>query len=380
MDQEHIYTLIKKYRDNSASEAEKAELLNWYRQKAYQDADFPGDEEAVGEFMRLRLQKQIKPTRKIMPVIRWVAAASVLLIAGVSWLLIFHSQRASVNNSASIQKDDIAPGGNKAILTLANGSKISLTDAGNGKIAKQNGIQITKAANGQLVYTINKVADPAVEGPAVPAFNIIETPKGGQYQVVLPDGSKVWLNALSSLKFPVNFSLLKERRVELTGEAYFEVVHDQSVPFRVVTEREVVEDIGTHFDVNAYNDEGSTKTTLLQGLVRVTAGGKSAQLTPGQQARLAKGIEVTEVNTEEVIAWKKGYFNFDDEKLGNIMKSVSRWYDVNVDFQDEGIKNETFGAVTTRFANISTLLRMMEQTGDVKFSIDGNTIKISRKK
>jgi ferric-dicitrate binding protein FerR (iron transport regulator) len=168
--------------------------------------------------------------------------------------------------------------------------------------------------------------------------------------------------------------------VELTGEAYFEVVHNESLPFRVVTDREVVEDIGTHFDVNAYNDEGSTKTTLLQGLVRVTAGSKSALLNPGQQASLAKGIEVTQVNTEEVIAWKKGYFNFDDEKLGNIMKSVSRWYDVNVDFQDEAIKNETFGAVTTRFANISTLLRMMEQTGNVKFSIDGNTIKISRKK
>lgn len=381
MDQEHIYTLIKKYGDNSASEAEKAELLNWYRQKAYQDADFPGDEVAVGDFMRLRLQKQIKPARKITPAVRWVAAASVLLIAGASWLLIFHSQRTSVNNtSASIQKNDIAPGGNKAILTLADGSKISLTDAGNGKIAKQNGIQVTKAANGQLVYTINKADGPAVDGQAAPAFNIIETPKGGQYQVVLPDGSKVWLNALSSLKFPVNFSLLKERRVELTGEAYFEVIHNQSLPFRVVTEGQLVEDIGTHFDVNAYNDEGSTKTTLLQGLVRVIAGGKAALLNPGQQASLAKGIEVTEVNTEEVIAWKRGYFNFDDEKLGNIMKSVSRWYDVDVDFQDEGIKNETFGAVTTRFANISTLLRMMEQTGDVKFSIDGNTIKISKKK
>ena len=168
--------------------------------------------------------------------------------------------------------------------------------------------------------------------------------------------------------------------MELTGEAYFEVVHNQSLPFRVVTEREVVEDIGTHFDVNAYNDEGSTKTTLLEGLVRITAGDKTTLLNPGQEASLAKGIEVTEVNTEEVIAWKMGYFNFDDEKLGNIMKNVSRWYDVDVDFQDEGIKNETFGAVTTRFANISTLLRMMEQTGDVKFNINGNTIKISRKK
>jgi transmembrane sensor len=131
--------------------------------------------------------------------------------------------------------------------------------------------------------------------------------------------------------------------------------------------------------VNAYDDEASTKTSLLQGKVRVTAGGKTTLLVPGQQATVANGIKVSEINTGEVIAWKNGYFNFDDEKLENIMKSVARWYNVDVVFEDESLKSETFGAITTRFANISTLLKIMEQTGDARFSIDGSTIKIRKK-
>jgi len=290
-------------------------------------------------------------------------------------------RRANKPNNPIAQKNDIAPGGNKAILTLADGSKIALTDAGNGKIASQNGIQITKSAKGQLIYTIKASGDPnAASGTAQQAaFNTIETPKGGQFQVILPDGSKVWLNAFSSLKFPVNFSALKERRVELKGEAYFEVVHNQALPFRVITDKQEVEDLGTRFNVNAYADEASTKTSLLQGKVRITAGEKNVLLAPGQQATVSNNIKVSEINPEEVIAWKNGYFNFDDEKLENIMRSVARWYNVDVVFEDESLKNETFGAITTRFSNISTLLKIMEQTGDARFRIEGSTIKIKKK-
>lgn len=386
MDQERIYILIQKYRDNTASEAEKKELLKWYRQTAYQDAEFPETEDAVGDFMLSRLHREINATSGSFPYKKWLAAAAVLLIGGASWLLVSKfSGGANKNNIALVQKNDIAPGGNKAILTLADGSKISLTDAGKGKIASQSGIQITKSANGQLIYTIKASGDsnvtPGTSGIIQPtAFNTIETPKGGQFQVVLPDGSKVWLNAFSSIKFPVNFNAAKERRVELKGEAYFEVVHNAALPFRVVSDKQVVEDIGTHFNVNAYEDESGPKTSLLQGSVRITTDGKSAVLIPGQQATVANGIKVSEVNTEEVIAWKNGYFNFDDEKLENIMKSVARWYNVDVVFEDESLKRETFGAITTRFSNISTLLKIMEQTGDARFSIEGSTIKISRKK
>jgi ferric-dicitrate binding protein FerR (iron transport regulator) len=382
LDQERIYILIKKYRDNTATAAEREELLNWYRENAYQDAEFPESEEMNGEAMLARLNRETKPA-KTKPIFRWVAAASAVLILGVAGLFIARMLTTDRENfPRRVALSNIHPGGNKAILTLANGKKISLTDAGNGQIANQNGIKVTKAANGQLVYTITgrENLPGALSSTDLDAFNIIETPKGGQYQVILPDGSKVWLNAYTSLKFPVSFNNQKERRVELSGEAYFEVAHNKDLPFRVVTARQTVEVLGTHFDVNAYADDAVTKTTLLQGLVRITAASRSAILNPGQQARLTGTLDVSEVNTAEAIAWKNGYFNFDDEKLENIMRSVSRWYNVDVVFEDQSLKKETFGAVTTRFANITTLLKMMEQTGDARFSIQGTTITVSRKK
>ena len=382
MDQERIYILIKKYRDNTATAAEREELLNWYRENAYHDAEFPESEEMTGEAMLARLNRETKPA-KTKPVFRWVAAASAVLILGVAGLLITRLLTTDRENfPRRVAQSNIHPGGNKAILTLANGKKISLTDAGNGQIASQNGIKVTKAANGQLVYTITDRENlpGASSSTDLDAFNTIETPKGGQYQVVLPDGSKVWLNAYTSLKFPVSFNNQKERRVELSGEAYFEVAHNKDLPFRVVTTRQTVEVLGTHFDVNAYADDAVTKTTLLQGLVRITAASRSAILNPGQQAKLTGTLDVSEVNTADAIAWKNGYFNFDDEKLENIMRSVSRWYNVDVVFEDQSLKKETFGAVTTRFANITTLLKMMEQTGDARFSIQGTTITVSKKK
>lgn len=385
MDQERIYILIKKYRDNTATAAEREELLNWYRENAYHDAEFPESEEMTGEAMLARLNRETKPA-KTKPIFRWVAAASTVLILGVAGLFISRMLTTDRENfPRRVTQSNIHPGGNKAILTLSNGKKISLTDAGNGQIANQNGIKVTKAANGQLVYTIierspNLPGATASNEVNTPDFNTIETPKGGQYQVVLPDGSKVWLNAYTSLKFPVSFNNQKERRVELSGEAYFEVAHNKDLPFRVVTSRQTVEVLGTHFDVNAYADDAVTKTTLLQGLVRITAASRSAVLNPGQQAKLTGTLDVSEVNTAEAIAWKNGYFNFDDEKLENIMRSVSRWYNVDVVFEDQSLKKETFGAVTTRFTNITTLLKMMEQTGDARFSIQGTTITVSKKK
>jgi len=378
LNQQHIYTLIQKYRDNTATAAEKDELLQWYRQTAYQDADFPEMEDSVGESMLARLNGEIKPAKTSAPYVRWLAAASVILLLGVTGLLISRAIWPAENTANTTAFNNILPGSNKAILTLANGTRISLSDAVNGTISNQHGIQITKAANGQLIYTIKATTEAGSE--ALTAFNTIETPRGGQYQIVLPDGSKVWLNASSSLKFPVNFSLHKERRVALAGEAYFEVAHNADKPFRVATDKQLVEVLGTHFNINAYTDEPGTKTSLLQGKVKITAGTQVATLAPGQQASLTNNITVTEANTSDAIAWKNGYFNFDDEKLESIMRSVSRWYDVDVVFEDESLKSETFGAVTTRFSNIAQLLKIMEQTGDASFGIDGKTIRISRKK
>ena len=380
MDQQTILNLLKKYRDNTATEAEKQALMDWYREAAYQDGEFPGDEESVGKGMLESLMREIRPKRKLLPIKRWSIAASVTVLLGLSLLFVIKSTHNHIIKTVSVNKNDVAPGGEKAILTLANGSKVSLTDARNGDIAKQAGVQITKAANGQLVYTI-KTSNPqnVIAQQATLAYNTISTPLGGQYQVILPDGSKVWLNALSSIKFPVSFSALKERRIELSGEAYFEVEHDKNHPFKVITAKQEVEDLGTEFDVNAYTDEASTKTTLLKGSVKVTAGTDASFLKPGEQAKLTSTIAISEVNTQAVIAWKNGYFMFDDEKLEDIMRLVSRWYNIKVVYTDESVKEETFGALSTRFANISILLNMMEQTGNAHFKINGSTITVSKK-
>jgi ferric-dicitrate binding protein FerR (iron transport regulator) len=384
LDQRTIYKLIEKYRDNTASEAEKQALLDWYRQTAYQNSEFPEDEDAVGEFMLARLNREINPNSGgVLYIKKWLIAASVLVFLGAGLLYVMHHE-SHINNIAAAHKKDILPGGNKAILTLADGSKISLTDVGKGKIARQNGIEVTKTVNGQLVYVIKDKSGSgasASDNPGnIPAYNTITTPKGGQYQVTLPDGSKVWLNSISSIKFPVNFSSLKERRVELTGEAYFEVAHNKALPFRVTTGKQVVEVLGTHFNINAYRDEPNTKATLLEGSVKVTDGNNTAILKPGQQAELAGNINISEANVDEIVAWKNGYFRFEDKKLEDIMRVIARWYDIKVVFLDESVKNETYGALSTRFDNISALLNIMQQTGDAKFSIEGSTVRISRKK
>lgn len=385
MDPQTIYNLIQKYKDNTASDSEKQELLDWYRSTVYKDAQFPEDEASANDYIFSRLPPQKKPRSRFFIYCNWgLAAASVIIAAlGIGKFLISHEAKNTGQKQALNRRHDILPGSNKAILTLANGTKISLTDIKNGAVASQRNVRIIKLANGQLKYsfqltdTSEQLASKTIPAVAI-QYNTIETPRGGQFQIDLPDGTHVWLNAMSSIRFPLNFSSLKERRVELTGEAYFEVVHNKDLPFRVVTTSQTVEDLGTLFDVNAYSDEKRTKTTLLRGSVKLTAGNNSVVLIPGQQAETGQSITVHEADVEAAIAWKNGYFKFDDEKLEDIMRQLGRWYNINVVYQDESVRSETFGVLTTRFANISSLLNMLEQTGNVKFRISGSTVTISK--
>jgi ferric-dicitrate binding protein FerR (iron transport regulator) len=255
-----------------------------------------------------------------------------------------------------------------------------LNEAGKGTIAYQKGIQIVKSANGHLVYSVSNNKD--ISSADKTEFNLIETPKGGQYEVVLPDGSRVWLNSESSIRFPVSFAALKERHVDLEGEAYFEVTHNADQPFRISSGKQLVEVLGTHFDIMSYDKQKGIKTTLLQGSVKVSGGmaGK-AVLKPGQQSTFVndRPISVSVANIEQVVAWKNGYFRFDDERLEDIIATISRWYDFNVVFEDETLKDEKFGAFTTRFADITALLNIMSRTGNVKFVVRGKNIRIMRK-
>ncbi|WP_183565705.1 FecR family protein [Mucilaginibacter sp. SP1R1] len=375
MNRQTIYSLIKKDKEGTATASEKQALANWYNNVSGQESEFPDDRDTVREEILLRLMDEIDfPKTRSFNYKKWAVAASVLITLAAGAVL-FESRYKASKKAENRLSEHIHPGSNKAVLLLANGTKISLSDASNGKIAQQSGSQVIKTADGKLVY--NTSQDAAANGQL--QFNTMETPKGGQYQLLLPDGTRVWLNAASSLKYPVSFASSKTREVELNGEAYFEVAHDKAHPFRVVTNKQVVEVLGTHFNVNAYPDELDTKTTLLEGSVKVVAGNDKAILKPGQEADLKATFKVSDVDAQYAIDWKNGYFRFDDQDLGIVMRQIARWYDVKVVYQDESVKEESLVAVTTRFANISTLLKMIEQTTDARFIIEGSTIRVAKK-
>jgi transmembrane sensor len=300
------------------------------------------------------------------------AAAAVLII--ISLGIKFYTHRDSqkevlVTKQKFVQ--DVAPGGNKAFLTLANGTKLSLTDATDGELAKQAGISIVKTEDGQLVYNVSNTSK---EGNATPLFNTIETPRGGQYQINLPDGSRIWLNAASSLRYPVVF-MGNERKVELKGEAYFEIAENKASPFRVVSNNQVVEVLGTHFNINSYPEEGSVKTTLVEGSVKIRSGNNSAMLRPGQQSQVDHSIHVKQADIYETVAWKNGKTQFSNADIKTIMRMLSRWYDVEVEYQGEMI-GTGFGGSVSRSKNISEILKLLELTGDVHFKIEGRRVTV----
>lgn len=317
------------------------------------------------------------------------ATAAVLLIA-LSVLIFREPEKVEeINKIVKIEKpvekplykNDVRPGGNKAILILADGRKIVLDNASDGKLGEQGNAIITKLDSGSVAY--NLVALNNSESGKV-MFNTITTPRGGKFTITLPDGTTVWLNASSTLKFPTSFAG-KERRVDLTGEAYFEVAQNIEKPFIVIAANSRVKVCGTHFNVMAYPEDSESKTTLLEGSVEVSPAkaGKSGvessvvTLTPGQQASMnvSNEILVKEADTEEVIAWKNGLFIFKNEGIESIMQKISRWYGVEIVYEADFIPS-TFTGKISRSENISGVLRMLELTEVVSFKITGKTISV----
>ncbi len=302
---------------------------------------------------------------------RTMAAAAVLacILAGVyTWRYYYVQPKTLVLKKST----EIKPGGHKAELILADGSTIVLDEAGAGTVGQQGSTKIIKLDSGRLAYH-------AVNGNsnAAPEYNTIRTPKGGQYQVVLPDGSQVWMNAASSLKFPVAFTG-NSRTVMLTGEAYFEIAQHAEKPFIVQTSGIEVKVLGTQFNVMAYADEASIKTTLLEGAVRVTQGAASVMMKPGQQASIAGKEDrflITHPEMEEVMAWKEGQFRFRKAEIPVIMRQIARWYDVEIEYKGDVSGIRMYGSMT-RKENIEQLLELMEQTGRVHFTINGNRITV----
>jgi transmembrane sensor len=372
MDNQQIKELLQKYEAGTCTQKEVALLETWYLNWKPNDQIILPDnfvEHSVNKVWT-RLQEEAKP-KAIIKMWPSIAAAVILLLVSVgSYIYLTKSKPQQISYS-----NDVAPGGNKAILTLADGRKISLTDTKVGNLAQQAGTNIIKTADGELTY---RNLDGSVTNDTNTPYNKIEIPFGGQYQVNLPDGTRIWLNAGSSLRYPTRFSV-KERKVELSGEAYFEVAKNKALPFRVLTGKQVVEVLGTHFNVKAYIDESAVKTTLLEGSIKVTENQSSVSklLKPGQQSVLANNnLKISEADTEEAIAWKNGLFLFNDQNLDEIMLQVSRWYGVTVIFNDSSIKKQIFSGSISRFQNISQLLEVLESTGSVHFKIGGRRITV----
>lgn len=389
MQDKQIIELINKYHDGTISPEGRTILESWYLKQAsvnnydLSKKDIDHNLEIIEKGLPLKYNTSLA---MLWP--RSIAVAAILICISFGMYFYINYNDDPNNGYVDIEiKKEIVPGSNKAILTLADGSKISLTDANSGDLVKENGIKITKTADGQLVYEVRQTKETQTDGSDYKdkiTYNTLETPRGGQYQIILPDGSKVWLNAASILRYPSNFASHKERKVELYGEAYFEVFKDKLHPFIVRTNKQEIKVLGTHFNISAYSDESQVKTTLLEGSVMVynpDINGDKVKLIPGQQSVSdGKSIKVNSVDLEGVIAWKNGYFRFDDESLESIMSKISRWYNVDINWQDESVKSELFAAVTTRFVNVSNLLKMLEQTGDVKFDVRDGKITVSKKR
>lgn len=364
-----IQLLAKKWQDGTITEQEKAEFNNWYNSFDDSDLEYISDESPVllkeRMFKNIKIRENIPGHRKIirLPYLRVAIAASFLLflLAGTYLLLNKSNDKLTVKN---VQKDR-PPGTNKAVLTLANGSKVSLNDATKGKLIQQTGITITKAVDGQIIY---KVSDDLTSSKLT--YNTIETPRGGQIKVILSDGTKVWLNAASSIKFPISFSG-NERNVTLEGEAYFEVAHNAAKPFNVYASGTQIHVLGTHFDINAYKDEDTVKTTLMQGSVKLTYNHTSALLRPGQQGSIKEngtGFNVAAVDTSFVMAWKNEIFEFNNTDLHSLMRQLSRWYNIDVVYEN-GVPNDVFVGSIGRKSSLSKVLKILE-LGGVHFKID----------
>lgn len=384
--EQHITELFNKYLSGDCSRAELEKLLDYFdiaadgvtlkeliaseMDKKSQDVDMETVQQ-IGDRLQLSIFSKTKPKPKAYRLWPWVAAACT--VAGIFLSIFLFKGKMASNQGFTRQNIEVLPGGNNAVLTLANGKKVDLKHLSVGTITDQSGVNITKSSDGQLIYSASKNVITSAS-----AYNTVETPRGGEYRVSLPDGSRVWLNAASSLKYPSSFGARSERRVELRGEAYFEVAHDKAKPFRVVTQGQTVEVLGTHFNINSYADESATTTTLEEGSVKVTSGSDRRILKPGQKAvRENAEIVVSEADLQTALAWKNGKIYFKDADIRSIMKQVSRWYDIDIAYEG-GISSRTFNGGISRKANLSSLLQILEMS-KIRFRLekDGERTKLT---
>ncbi|MFA6086280.1 FecR family protein [Mucilaginibacter sp.] len=349
-------------------------LKNAFKEPAFAEADDDARQSVFNAISsRINQQENTEPgntdKRRLIPY-RWLTgvAALLFLALGAGWFFLRNNDKGQRENTYA---HNIKPGINKATLTLANGKKLILTDSLQGQLASEVGVKISKTRQGQIVYTVVSDND---SGQQALQYNTLTTKRSEQFQVILPDGSHVWLDAASSLKYPVAFKG-NERKVELTGQGYFEVSHNAATPFIVKTAKTEVQVLGTHFNVSAYDDDRDTKTTLLEGAVRIKSTQAAAILKPGEQAVLNDKGQLTvnkNIDASMEIAWKNGLFDFKKAGIREIMVKASRWYDIDVKYEGRIPETKLTGRMS-RNVDISGLLGILQFEG-IKFRIEGKTV------
>lgn len=385
MDKKEFLKIVTKYNQGNATAEEKAFLEAYDKLFDTQEdilnqinsVDKHNLKEGIRSYITQHLEQEIPVKKASSWNWKWVAASILIIFSAVALLYDFSGQNKTEHAETLDKKATvITPGSAQAVLTLANGKKIILNDESTGLLSKKAGVTITKNEDGILQYEVAANAEVAI--------NTMTTPRGGQYQLVLSDGTKVWLNADSKIIFPTRFNG-NERKVEVLGEAYFEVAKNKNKPFKVVSENQVIEVLGTHFNVNNYKDEVVAKTTLLEGSIKISAlqngtiSKTSSQiLKPSEQAQITKGrteIDVVKADLQTAVAWKNGYFRFNRTDMESMMRQVARWYDVDVEYRGE-ISKDLFAGNLKRSDEIKEVLRIL-QLSKVNASIKGKTIIIT---
>ncbi|MCF3111305.1 FecR domain-containing protein [Niabella sp. CC-SYL272] len=379
----YLQQLAKKVLAGKASEEEQLFLEEYYnvfeKQPGIEQELNSGELESLQQLLLKRIHRRMDvyeiPRRPVFRGWRRLAvAASFLLVAGVTLLFVVRKQSRPGIARQEPAITDVLPGGNKAILTLDDGSTIVLDEMKKDSLVRQGAMQVSKSADGLLIYS---VAGNASSAEAV-RYNTVTTPRGGQYQVALPDGSRVWLNAASSIRFPTRFEQ-NQRNVSITGEVYFEVAHKPTQPFVVTAGATTVQVLGTHFNIKAYSDEGIMKTTLAEGSVKIANAGKTVVLKPGEQLQAGGSLfkVVQQVDVDAELAWKNGLFYFKNDGIETVMKQVERWYNVDVQYNG-AIPAKQFTGTIPRSVTLSELMEMLSFYDDMKCIIKGNTIIIQR--
>jgi transmembrane sensor len=379
-----IKYLIEKYNDQTATSDEKMIVEQWYER-------INGTELAENQFSEEKVKKQIfqnitsridhnkvqqEPKKfKLFYTLFFKAAIIIMVLLAGVYVYLKQTDRDLLVTSPEPKGAKIIPGGNNAVLLLADGSQIILNKASDGHIADQPGVKVVKTKSGELIYRFAGNTKPESI-----AINTVITPRGGQYHLVLIDGTEVWLNAGSSIKFPTAFTG-NDRRVDITGEVYFEVAKNKTKPFIVSTNKSEIKVLGTHFNINAYDDEEYQRTTLLEGSVEIKIGKQTTRLTPGQQAIIkekTEGVKIAKIeDLEAIIAWKNGYFQFEKADLKSVMRLVSRWYDTKVSYSGSIPTKEYTGKIP-RNVSVSKLIEMLAYTG-IHCKVENNQIIVNQK-